>query len=102
MAKYRGVQERPTIKPPVFGDNGVEGKSQPLLIIELQDETSVPKVFYEGEEITGKVRVLFDWVTEGAETLTGGTKYNIEYHEMGHEDIVKKGIGLCRGKYALD
>jgi len=100
MGKYRGVQERSTVKPPSFGDE-LE-KKEPLLTIELQDETAVPKVFYEGKEITGKVRVSFDWITKGCEPNSGGTKYNIEHHETGHGDIVKKGLGLRRGKYALD
>lgn len=79
-----------------------EPESKPLLTIELQDETAVPKVFYEGKEITGKVRVSFDWITKGCEPNSGGTKYNIEHHETGHGDIVKKELGLRRGKYALD
>jgi len=114
MEKYRGVHERPTVSPPSFGDEATTmlsnaednlnklKKKEPLLTIELQDETAVPKVFYEGKEITGKVRVSFDWLTNGMEPLSGGTKFNIEHCETGHKDLVKKGIGLRRGKYAID
>lgn len=77
-------------------------KKEPLLTIELQDETSVPKVFYEGKEITEKIRVSFGWITKDAEPLSGGTEFNVEYHEGGHGDLVKKRISLARGKHALD
>ena len=83
-------------------DYGTGKDSTSLLIIELQDETSVPKVFYEGEEITDKVRVSFDWITKGCMHGSGGTKFNIEHLEMGHNDLVRKGVGLCCGQYATD
>lgn len=34
-----------------------------LLIIALDNESSVPSVFYKGEELTGKSNVRFDWDT---------------------------------------
>lgn len=77
-------------------------KEKTLLVIELENESSVPKVFYEGEEITGKVKVQFDWKTRECNLNSGGTKFNIDYFETGHKEPVRKGIGLCRGKYALD
>lgn len=72
---------------------------KPLLTIELQDETSVPKVFYEGEEITHKARVSFDWETEKAMPNSGGTKFNIDYVDVMNGGPIQKGIGLARGKY---
>ena len=75
-------------------------KPKPLLIIELQDETSVPRVFYQGEEITGKIRVSFDWETRTDEL--GGTMYNIDYAESKCKEPIHKGIGLARGKYVYD
>lgn len=50
----------------------------PLLKIELQDESSVPKVFYKGEEIIHKANVHFDWDTKDAHSL-GGLTYGFEY-----------------------
>lgn len=80
----------------------IEGVNEPLLTIELQDETSVPKVFYKGEEIEYKTRVSFDWETEGCMPDSGGTKLNIEHLEANEQGPIKKGIGLYRGKYAHD
>lgn len=74
---------------------------KPLLIIELEEETSVPKVFYKGEEVTMKARILFEWET-GNDDEKGGTRYNIEHFEKVHKGIVRKGYGLAKGKYALD
>lgn len=34
-----------------------------LLVIALDNESSVPSVFYKGEELTGKSNVRFDWDT---------------------------------------
>jgi hypothetical protein len=42
-----------------------EEKKEPLLRIELDEITSVPKVFYKGEEVTKKVKVQFHWETAG-------------------------------------
>ena len=50
---------------------------KPLLTIELQDETSVPKVFYKGEEIELKQHIFFDWDTDTDEF--GGLTYAIEH-----------------------
>lgn len=53
---------------------------QPLLTIELQDESSVPKVFYKGEEVKYKSNVFFDWDTSD-ERSPGGLTYAIEHYE---------------------
>jgi hypothetical protein len=37
--------------------------TKPLLTIELENENSVPKVFYKGEEIKNKIKVGFNWDT---------------------------------------
>src|SRR5690625_5712392 len=37
---------------------------RPLLSIELQDESSVPKVIYKGEEVKYKRNVFLDWDTD--------------------------------------
>lgn len=49
----------------------------PLLTIELQDETSAPKVFYKGEEVKLKQEVEFHWETDTDEY--GGLSYAIEH-----------------------
>lgn len=54
-------------------------KDKPLLVIELQDESSVPKVIYKGEEIKHKQNVFFDWDT--GNSVTGGLTYAIEHYQ---------------------
>lgn len=56
-------------------------KSKPLLVIELQDENSVPKVSYKGEEITHKQNVFLEWNTDTA--IMGGLTYSIEHADLG-------------------
>lgn len=74
----------------------------PLLQIELENETAVPKVFYEGKEITRKVRVSLDWDTRKLKPDSGGARYNIEYADVVNGEPVQKGVGLARGKYLYD
>lgn len=59
---------------------------RPLLTIELQDETSAPKVFYKGKEVKYKQNVFFDWDTSDAYGL-GGLSYAIEHYEKGKEQV---------------
>lgn len=53
-----------------------------LLVIELQDESSVPKVFYKGEEVKYKRNIYFDWNTDT--DIDGGLTYAIEHVEIGN------------------
>lgn len=53
--------------------------SKPILVIELQDETSVPKVIYKGQEVKYMRRVEIDW--EPDSTVSGIFKYAIENAE---------------------
>lgn len=55
---------------------------KPLLVIELENESAIPKVFYKGEEIKSKVHVHFEWDT--ATNLPGGLTYAIEHVEKGN------------------
>ncbi|GAA0434508.1 hypothetical protein GCM10008934_24940 [Virgibacillus salarius] len=73
-----------------------------LLVIELENETAVPKVIYKGEEITGKTRVSFEWDTREESPLIGGTRYNIEHLVKCDKSMVKKGYGLSTGKHMFD
>ncbi|MGP9043357.1 hypothetical protein [Cytobacillus kochii] len=43
---------------------GIKVKEAPLLQIELDTYGSVPRVFHKGEEITGKVSIDFNWITD--------------------------------------
>lgn len=74
---------------------------KPLLVIELQDESSVPKVFYKGKEIELKKHIRFEWDTKDAVSL-GGLTYAIEHYE--NEDMrqpVLNGIERRLGDHAL-
>ncbi|MGN8647899.1 hypothetical protein ACTNEO_05090 [Gracilibacillus sp. HCP3S3_G5_1] len=51
-----------------------------LLVIELDDEESVPRVFHEGKEITNKVRVHFDWKTRTDHP--GKLEVNVDHYEI--------------------
>ncbi|WP_054859127.1 hypothetical protein [Gracilibacillus sp. JCM 18860] len=55
-------------------------KNKPLLTIELQDETSVPKVFYKGKEVTHKQNVFLEWNTDTE--IMGGLTYSIEHADL--------------------
>lgn len=55
----------------------------PLLTIELQDESSVPKVFYKGEEVKLKQHVFFDWDTDT--DVYGGLSYALEHIVTGEK-----------------
>lgn len=50
----------------------------PLLTIELQDESSVPKVIYKGEELSYKQHIHFDWKTANEESLQSGLELLIK------------------------
>lgn len=56
-------------------------RKQPLLTIELESETAVPKIVYKGEEIRFKRHVFFDWDTDTS--VPGGLTYAIEHYERG-------------------
>lgn len=68
----------------------INPESKPLLTIELQDETSVPKVFYQGEEITDKIHISFDWDTDTS--IPGGLTYAIEHGITGEGYLVTNRI----------
>jgi len=55
-----------------------------LLTIELQNESSVPKVFYKGEQIDNLRELQLDWDTDTNVTY-GGLTYAIEYAEKGNK-----------------
>lgn len=61
-----------------------------LLIIALDNESSVPSVFYKGEELTGKSNVRFDWDTSDT-CSPGGLTYRFEYaKEDGSVEILER------------
>lgn len=61
-----------------------------LLIIALKDESSVPKVFYKGEEIKFKTNISFDWETDT--DMPGSLTYAIEHYERGNGFPVRQRI----------
>lgn len=63
-----------------------DGYKKPLLIIELQDESSVPKVIYKGEEVKCKHNVSFEWDTSGAYD-NGGLSYAIEHFDTHNRQL---------------
>lgn len=81
-------------KGPLFlsTSNGDRKTKDHLLTISLDKYNGVPTVYYKGEEINNKVRILFDWETDGLEK-----KYPtilIEYIEEEDGRVVHKHIGL--------
>lgn len=74
-------------------------KVKPLLVIELQDESSVPKVLYKGEEIKLKQNVFFDWDTSGA-CSPGGLTYAFEHGELGNKQLAISRIERRVGGHA--
>ncbi|GGP17221.1 hypothetical protein [Oceanobacillus neutriphilus] len=75
-------------------------KTEPLLTIELEDESSVPKVIYKGEEVKYKKNIQFEWET-GTATDMGGLEYVIEYQETGNEQPTVNRIERRVGENAL-
>lgn len=63
----------------------------PLLTIELENESSVPKVFYKGEEVKHKANILFDWDTSDGRS-PGGMTYAIDHYEEGKGQLVRNRI----------
>lgn len=63
--------------------NILSGKDkQPLLTLELQDESSVPTVHYKGERIQHARNITLDWDTD--KDVPGGMSYSIEHIEKGN------------------
>lgn len=70
-----------------------------LLVIELEEETSIPRVIYKGEEITRRIKVSFAWETRTDEY--GGMKYHLEFADKSVEDPNVKTIEHKTGKFTL-
>ena len=60
---------------------------KPLLSIELENETAIPKVFYKGEEITGINHISFAWDTKDTYSQ-GGLSYAVE--NIGKDNIANR------------
>ncbi|MCC2249090.1 hypothetical protein JUJ52_03835 [Virgibacillus sp. AGTR] len=73
-----------------------------LLVIELENETAVPKVVYKGEEINGKENVHLNWETKTQEGLSGGMELKLDHYISGKSAPAKETIHLQTGKYVLD
>ncbi|USK43734.1 hypothetical protein [Cytobacillus oceanisediminis] len=68
--------EGPVIQKP-FKPKQNDNYSEPLLSITLDNEEAVPKVIYQGKEITHKQSVSFEWETDTC--IPGGLTYSIEH-----------------------
>lgn len=62
-----------------------------LLVIELDESTSVPRIFYKGEELTGKQEVKFDWNTWGFESAD----FLIKHYSTNGKDL---GVSEIKGQ----
>ncbi|GIP63353.1 hypothetical protein J32TS6_19080 [Virgibacillus pantothenticus] len=68
----------------------VEQGDEPLLVIELENETAVPKVIYKGKEIRLKRHIYFDWTTRTGEPTEGGLTYIVEHYEREEHPAVNR------------
>ncbi|MCK0471405.1 hypothetical protein [Halalkalibacter sp. APA_J-10(15)] len=84
------------------GDGERLGHQTPLLVIELENETAVPKVIYKGKEITKKANLFFDWETKTGDHSDGGLTYAIEYLEDDKEYPVVNRIERRVDGHAFD
>lgn len=78
---YQSVDEVSLVDALTYAYQTLHKQGKSLLTIELEDETSVPKVIYKGEEVTKKVHVGLDWETS-TESFAGGLTYSIEHFEF--------------------
>lgn len=70
---------------------------QPLLTIELEDETSVPKVFYKGKELTAKTSINFEWITKGVHPGIGGLDFKVAHYDKDIKSV--RVIGRKTGEF---
>lgn len=69
------------------------------LVIEMDQETSVPRVFYKGQEITNKLGVNFTWET--STTDMGGTELSIEHAVLDGPRLMVNTISERFGRFAF-
>lgn len=80
---YKGLRE--TTLPVTIN---ARTKRKPLLTIELENESSVPRVLYKGKEIEAKTHISFDWRTKKEERdSTGGLDMRIEHYDNEIESL---------------
>ncbi|SEQ23281.1 hypothetical protein SAMN05216232_1978 [Virgibacillus subterraneus] len=81
----------------IGGIDYVAGKNiNALLIIELDNETAVPKVFYKGEQVKHLRDVDFEWNTE-TDVVMGKLNIDIENVDTsGDKPVIKRtGVSKC-------
>src|SRR5690625_575574 len=83
----------------IYAD-GKPFEEPPLLSIELQDESSVPTVYYKGEEVKYKRNVFLDWDTDT--DVFGGLSYAIEHMEVGNKEPTVNRIERRVKGHAMD
>lgn len=101
--EYRCMVARDLIYCAYCGKEGAlkimsdEDKKEPLLTIELEDETSVPKVFYKGKELTAKTSINFEWITQGAHPGIGGLDFKVAHYDKDIKSV--RVIGRKTGEF---
>lgn len=95
LGGYKKVANCPRCQGPFvdsfyINESGQMELNKPLLIISLEDEAAVPKVFYKGEEVHAKTNILFDWETDT--DVMGGTTFAIEFIETDKSIPIKQRI----------
>lgn len=61
-----------------------------FLVIELEEETSVPRVFYKGEEIKNKQKINFNWITGDQNGEIFPANFLVQYVETKKDGAVVK------------
>ncbi|GGJ61928.1 hypothetical protein [Virgibacillus salexigens] len=59
--------------------------SKPLLEIRVDEDNSVPVVFYKGEEISNKISIHYDWVTRTE--VEGQHELVLKYYDKDDHEI---------------
>lgn len=73
-------------------------KPDKLLVIEMDNASSIPRVIYKGKEITNRINVNFKWETDTDEL--GGMELSIKYAEK--EELTTDEVTVRHGKYAFN
>lgn len=71
---------------------------KPLLVIEVDDLNSVPRVYYKGEEIKNKHSIDYEWLTKDSEINSGLNKVTLDYYDNEQNRIVIKNSKGKEGK----
>lgn len=71
-----------------------ETDKKPLLVIEVDDMSAIPTVYYQGEKIEGRIAIQYQWETRGIESF-GEHKVVIE-HAMSDDKMTIRRLEFRR------